>query len=221
MDKHASKTAAMHRQHATGISNLVAAPGHGLNLPSFTRFLDFHLPAAKVDLPGSKAFHLLRSSIQDRVCSVVDATSLADATLRHMHPVMAIVQLRKQPQCTVTTNEPRIVHEFSALQAWGQDSFQCKQPSGRQDAWELRKCLHTELHALNSSTEADASRDAMLAYAEEAIRLYNTAYFELTRQVRCAHCPPVLGLCAAAQPLRPVMLQVCPAQTSVTKQSVA
>lgn len=70
------------------------------------------------------------------------------------------------------------------MQAWAQDAFQCKQPTSRQDALDLRKWLHGQLSSLNSSADQSPTKDARLKYAEQALNLYNAAYHELTRQVR-------------------------------------
>jgi hypothetical protein len=69
------------------------------------------------------------------------------------------------------------------LQTWSQEEFKSKQPTGRQDAVDLRAWLHNQLDHLNANTAEGASKEAMLEYAETAIDLYNTAFHELTRQV--------------------------------------
>jgi hypothetical protein len=70
---------------------------------------------------------------------------------------------------------------ISCVQAWAQDAFQCKQPTSRQDALDLRAWLHNQLSDLNAS--AAQEKEARLKYAEDALQLYNTSYHELTRQV--------------------------------------
>jgi hypothetical protein len=67
MDNHNHKLHAMHRRNATGVSYLVERPGHGMELPSFERFLDFHLPPSVVETTGNRKFKMMRTSVQDRV----------------------------------------------------------------------------------------------------------------------------------------------------------
>lgn len=66
MEQHNGKVAARHRQNATGVSFLLEKPGHGLTVPSFSSFVDFHLPPAVVETSGNRMSKLARG--QDRVC---------------------------------------------------------------------------------------------------------------------------------------------------------
>lgn len=68
MDTHNHKLHAMHRRNATGVSYLVERPGYGMELPSFERFLDFHLPPSSVtETTENRNFKVMRTSVQDRV----------------------------------------------------------------------------------------------------------------------------------------------------------
>lgn len=80
------------------------------------------------------------------------------------------------------------------LQSWSQHTFPRKQPTGRQDALDLRAWLHSQLEALNSNTQGHLDKAGMLHYAEKAMDLYNAAFHELTRQAR-PNCSVLLLVC--------------------------
>lgn len=80
------------------------------------------------------------------------------------------------------------------LQSWSQHTFPRKQPTGRQDALDLRAWLHSQLEALNSNTQGHLDKAGMLHYAEKAMDLYNAAFHELTRQAR-SNCSVLLLVC--------------------------